>query len=55
MTEGLESWVRGLAAAGLFTGAVLTMAPGGFFVFGCLIALVNKISKGKAPKRKGLD
>ena len=27
---------------------VLTMAPGGFVVFGCLIALVNKISKGKA-------
>ena len=29
MTEGLESWVRALAAAGLFTGAVLTLAPGG--------------------------
>ena len=28
MTEGLESWVRGLAAAGLFTGAVLALAPG---------------------------
>ena len=24
---------------------IMTMAPGGFFVFGCLIALVNKISK----------
>lgn len=30
----------------------MTMAPGGFFVFGCLIALVNKISKGKAIKKK---
>ena len=29
MTEGLESWVRALAAAGLFTGAVLTLSPGG--------------------------
>ena len=29
MTEGLESWVRGLAAAGLFTGAVLALAPQG--------------------------
>ncbi|MBR5701153.1 MAG: hypothetical protein IKX47_01705 [Oscillospiraceae bacterium] len=29
MTEGLESWVRGVAAAGLFTGAVLALAPGG--------------------------
>jgi len=31
---------------------ILTMAPGGFFVFGCMIALVNKISKGKAIKKK---
>lgn len=31
---------------------ILTMAPGGFFVFGCLIALVNKITKGKAIKKK---
>ena len=29
MTEGLVSWVRALAAAGLFTGAVLTLSPGG--------------------------
>ena len=28
------------------------MAPGGFAVFGCLIALVNKISKGRAIKKK---
>ena len=31
---------------------IMTMAPGGFFVFGCLIALVNKITKGKAIKKK---
>ena len=31
---------------------ILTMAPGGFFVYGCLIALVNKITKGKAIKKK---
>ena len=31
---------------------ILTMAPGGFFVYGCMIALVNKISKGKAIKKK---
>jgi len=30
--------------------SILTMAPGGFFVFGCLIALVNKIMKGQALK-----
>ncbi len=28
--------------------SILTLAPGGFFVFGCLIALVNKLTKGKA-------
>ncbi|MBE6948857.1 MAG: electron transport complex subunit E [Ruminococcaceae bacterium] len=32
--------------------SIMTMAPGGFFVFGCLIALVNKITKGKAIKKK---
>jgi electron transport complex protein RnfE len=32
--------------------SVLTMAPGGFVIFGCLIALVNKISKGTAIKKK---
>ena len=31
--------------------SILTMAPGGFFIFGCLIALVNYISKGKAIKK----
>ena len=29
MMEGLESWVRAVAAAGLFTAAVLTLGPGG--------------------------
>jgi electron transport complex protein RnfE len=32
--------------------SILTLAPGGFFVFGCMIALVNKVSKGKAIKKK---
>ena len=31
--------------------SIMTLAPGGFFVFGCLIAVVNKISKGKAIKK----
>ena len=31
---------------------IMTMSPGGFFVFGCCIALVNKITKGKAIKKK---
>ncbi len=32
--------------------SIMTMAPGGFFVFACLIALVNRISSGKAIKKK---
>ena len=32
--------------------SILTQAPGGFFVFGCMIALVNKITHGKAIKKK---
>ena len=35
--------------------SVMTMAPGGFIIFGCLIALVNKISKGQAIKKKDFD
>jgi len=31
--------------------AIFTLAPGGFIVFACLIALVNKVSKGQAIKR----
>ncbi len=31
---------------------ILTMAPGGFFVFGCLIALVNKLTKHKNVKTR---
>ena len=35
-----------------FNVSILTMAPGGFVVFGVLMALVNVISKGKAPAKK---
>ena len=35
------------------TIAILTMAPGGFFVFGLLMALMNKITKGKSGKELG--
>lgn len=31
---------------------ILTMAPGGFFVYGCMIALVNKLTHGRAIKKK---
>lgn len=32
--------------------SILTLAPGGFFVFGCLIALVNHLTHGKGVKKK---
>ncbi len=35
-----------------FKISILTQAPGGFFVFGCLIALVNALSNGKAIKKR---
>lgn len=55
--------IREVLGAGTFCGlpipwlndnpiGILTMAPGGFLVYGCLIALVNKVTKGKAIKKK---
>lgn len=32
--------------------SILTMAPGGFVTYGIMIALINKISNGKAIKKK---
>ena len=32
--------------------SIVTAAPGGFLVFGCLIALVNKLFSGKASKKE---
>ena len=32
-----------------------TSSPGGFFVFGVMIAIVTKITSGKAPKKKTFD
>lgn len=34
---------------------ILTASPGGFFTFGVMIALVSKLTKGKAPKKKSFD
>jgi electron transport complex protein RnfE len=31
---------------------IFILAPGGFFIYGCLIALVNRVTKGKRVKRK---
>ena len=63
LTVVLMATFREVLGSGTFCGlpvpwfsgnpiGIMTMAPGGFFVFGCLIALVNKISKGRAIKKK---
>lgn len=55
--------IREVFGAGTFCGipvpwlsenpiSILTMAPGGFCIFGCIIALVNKVTKGKAIRKK---
>ncbi|MGN0629031.1 MAG: electron transport complex subunit RsxE [Oscillospiraceae bacterium] len=35
--------------------SLMTAAPGGFLAFGLLIALVNKLTKGKAPAKKSFS
>ena len=55
--------IREVFGAGTFCGlpipwfnenpiSILTMAPGGFVTFGVMIALINKLSNGKAIKKK---
>lgn len=52
--------IRELLGAGTIFGmpvlstpiSIFGVAPGGFFVFGLLVALVNKTTKGKAIKKK---
>ncbi len=62
LTLVLMGTIREVFGSGTFFGmpipvladnnvSILTMAPGGFFVFGLLIALVNKLS-GDKPKKK---
>ena len=35
--------------------SILAQAPGGFFIYGFIIAMLNKVSHGKAVKRKSFD
>lgn len=55
--------IRETLGAGTFCGipvpwfhdnpiSILTMAPGGFVTFGCMIALINKLTNGRAIKKK---
>lgn len=41
-----------IIAGKIDTMIIFILAPGGFFVYGTIIAIVNKLSKGKAIKRK---
>lgn len=53
---GAGSWAGiPLPVFSTHTIAVMTMAPGGFFAFGLWIAIVTKITNGKAPKKKSFD
>lgn len=55
---GAGTWMSGTPFMLDLTGilstpmSIFTLAPGGFFVFGCMIALINKLTKGKAIKKK---
>lgn len=42
----------GVLAGHIDPMTIFLLAPGGFFTFGCLIALVNKLTNGKASKSK---
>ena len=50
---GSGTWFEiGMPVLAQYKIPIITMAPGGFVVFGLLIAIVNKVSKGKAIKKK---
>jgi electron transport complex protein RnfE len=50
---GAGSWFGlRLLPEGAPTISIMTLAPGGFFVFGAMIALVNKLTSGRAIKKK---
>lgn len=63
LTLGAMGIIRELLGSGTIAGLqilpeaiqpimIMKMAPGGFLTFGLLIALVNKLTKGKAIKKK---
>ena len=53
---GSASWAgHEIAFLKDYTIPILTAAPGGFFTFGILVALTNKLTSGKAPARKSFS
>ncbi len=50
---GSGSWMGIPITVGLIDPvAIFMLAPGGFFVYGCLIALINKLTKGRVIKKQ---
>lgn len=50
---GSGTWFGITLTANLFAPiSIFILAPGGFLVYGCVIALVNKLTNGKAIKKK---
>ncbi len=48
---GMGTWFGIPLTANLFDSMTLfSLAPGGFFVFGCVVALANKVTKGRTLK-----
>lgn len=43
----------GISVTNGYCVPILTLAPGGFFVLGCIIAVVSKIAKKKPPRTVG--
>ena len=40
---------------GLPTITIMGLAPGGFFAYGCIIAFINKLTKGRDVKKKAAE
>ncbi len=48
---GMGTWFGITLTANLFDSMTLfSLAPGGFFVFGCVVALANRLTKGRTLK-----
>ncbi|MBP0963519.1 MAG: electron transport complex subunit E [Oscillospiraceae bacterium] len=49
---GSGTWLGMQLYSGVQPMSILTLAPGGFFVYGCLVALVNFVTNGKSRKKQ---
>ena len=49
---GSGTWLGIPLYSGIQPMSIMTLAPGGFFTFGCLVALMNFVTKGKVRKKQ---